>query len=357
MQQTCVDLILGVVSFCGSAERHLARTVTHTLMQSESAIYRNGSSTRGGGRQRRAKAARSMNLPNLSHLSIEAKLFEHVALRGGGKHKCRAHKEPILTKDDADPTSNCAVDGYLMFKPVLSGATESPTGRSGTFIDVVVDGQSVQLQPLLKRTDSKADRKNEFEFRHQQWIRDTFPLVCARGAGLPPVTWESYGKELAGIAEWYFLDEVGQRGHLFLQLLDTPQYKLKMHMPTGGVFEGRYLYVALVCAAGASGYGKFLMKVAEAVSRRLGCDGVALASLSNSAGFYYSLGYMFVSKLDGAMIDVEAWTEQVRLPDGRLKTMLRPEREVDSDELMRVRPLKRDRDGGAGSCVVSFYKT
>ena len=240
MQQTCVDLILGVVSFCGNADRHLARTVTHTLMQSESAIYRNGSSTRGGGRQRRAKAARSMNLPNLSHLSIEAKLFEHVALRGGGKHKCRAHKEPILTKDDADPTSNCAVDGYLMFKPVLSGATESPTGRSGTFIDVVVDGQSVQLQPLLKRTDSKADRKNEFEFRHQQWIRDTFPLVCARGAGLPPVTWESYGKELAGIAEWYFLDEVGQRGHLFLQLLDTPQYKLKMHMPTGGVFEGRW---------------------------------------------------------------------------------------------------------------------
>jgi hypothetical protein len=297
-----------------------------------------------------------MSLPNLSHLSIEAKLFEHVALRGGGKQKCRAHKEPILTNDDADPTSNCAVDGYLMFKPV-TGAVKSLISYSGTFIDVVVDGQSVQLQPLLKRTDSKTDRKNEFEFRHQQWIRDTFPLVCDRGSSLPPVTWESYGKELARITEWYFLDELGQRGHLFLQLLDTPQYKLKQQMPTGGVFNGRYLYIALVCAAGASDYGKCLMKLAEAVSRRLGCDGIALASLSNSAGFYYSLGYRFVSKLDGVMVDVEAWTEQVRLPDGRVNPMLRPEREVDSDELMRVRPLKRDRDGGAGSCVVSFYKT
>ena len=47
------------------------------------------------------------------------------------------------------------------------------------------------------------------------------------------MTWDSYGKELAGITEWYFLDEVGQRGHLFVQLLDTPQYKLKMHMPAG----------------------------------------------------------------------------------------------------------------------------
>ena len=298
-----------------------------------------------------------MSLPNLSHLSIEAKLFEHVALRGGGKQKCRAHKEPILTNDDADPTSNCAVDGYLMFKPVLPGATESPTVRSGTFIDVVVDGQNVQLQPLLKRTNSKADRKLEFEFRHQQWIRDTFPLVCDRGSRLPPVTWEGYGNELAGITEWYFLDEDGQRGHLFVQLLDTPQYKLKQQMPTGGVFNGRYLYIALVCAAGASGYGKFLMKVGEAVSRRLGCDGIALASLSNSAGFYYSLGYRFVSKLDGVMVDVDAWTEQVSLPDGRVKTMLRPEREVDSDDLMRARSLKRDRGGGAGSCVLSFYKT
>ena len=83
-----------------------------------------------------------MSLPDLSQLSIDATLFEHVALHGGGKQKCRAHKEPILTKDDADPSRNCAVDGYLMWKPV-PGAVKSPASYSGTFIDLVVDCQSV----------------------------------------------------------------------------------------------------------------------------------------------------------------------------------------------------------------------
>ena len=299
-----------------------------------------------------------MGLPNLSQLSIDATLFEHVALHGGGKQKCHTHKEPILTHDDADVSRNCAVDGYLMFKSV-PGAVESPSEYSGTFIDLVADGQSVQLKPLLKRTRSKADRENDFEYRHLQWIRNTFPLVCDRGQGLPSVTWESYGKELARITEWYYLDEAGQRGHLFVQLLDTPQHKLKMHMPTGGVFKGRYLYIALVCAAGGTGYGKYLMKVAEAASRMLGCDGVALASLSNSAGFYYSLGYEFVSKLDGMPLDVSAWTEQVRLADGRLKTMLRPERDVDTDRRPRMTTQKRGRCEAAdvAPCVISYVAT
>lgn len=44
-------------------------------------------------------------LPNLSKLPLSTgeKLFGHVAVRGGGKSKCRAHKEPIVTKDDGDP--------------------------------------------------------------------------------------------------------------------------------------------------------------------------------------------------------------------------------------------------------------
>ena len=291
-----------------------------------------------------------MSLPNLSQLPVDATLFQHVALHGGGKQACRAHKEPIITKDDADPRSNCAVDGYIMFKSV-PGAVESPASYSGTFIDLVVDGQSVQLKPLLKRTRSSADRKSDFEFRHFQWIRDTFPLVCARGSGLPPVTWEGYGKELAKITEWYYLDEIGKRGHLFLQLFDTPLYKLKNHMPTGGVFNGRYLYIALVCAgsaAGGAGYGKHLMKVAEAASRMLGCDGVALASLSNSAGFYYNLGYRFVSKQDGTPLDVSDWTEQVKLADGRLKTMLRPERDVHTDRGSSSTAPKRGRNEPCG---------
>ena len=272
-----------------------------------------------------------MDLPNLSGLSFatDAKLFEHVATRGGGKTRCIKHTEPIVTSDDEDSNVNCAVDGYLMFKAIdrIEGAA-TPIDYSGKLVDLLVEGQAVQLQPLLKRARAAADRKSEFQRRHTNWINRTFPIVCSRGSGLLPVTWDDYGEELAKITEWYFLDEAGGRGHIFLQLLDTPQYKLKMHMPTGGTFSGRYLYVALVCAAGGAGYGKYLMKLAEAASRALGCDGIALASLSNSAGFYYSLGYKFVSKWDGVPLDVSAWTELVTLPDGRTKTMLRPELDV-----------------------------
>ena len=110
-----------------------------------------------------------------------------------------------------------------------------------------------------------------------------------------------------------------------------------------------------MCAAGGVGYGKQLMNVAEAASRILGCDGVALASLSNSAGFYYSLGYRFVSKQDGTPSDVSAWTEQVKLADGRLKTMLRPERDVDTDGRSRMAVPKRGRDEAVNAepCAIS----
>lgn len=285
-----------------------------------------------------------MNLPNLARLSLEtdAQLFEHVATRGGGKKGCNKHTEPIVTADDENASINCAVDGYLMFKAVAGAAV--PADYSGKLINLLVDGQAVQLQPLLKRTRAAADRASEFERRHVNWISKTFPMVCARGSGLEPVTWDSYGAELAKITEWYFLDEAGGRGHIFLQLFDTDAYKVKMHMPTGGIFANRYLYVALVCAAGGAGYGKFLMNLAEAACQKLGCDGIALASLSNSAGFYYSLGYKFVSKWDGVLLDVSAWTEVVTLPDGRTKTMLRPELDVNPFGQPRDKTLKRVRE-------------
>ena len=97
-----------------------------------------------------------------------------------------------------------------------------------------------------------------------------------------------------------------------------------MHMPTGGIFSGRYLYIALVCSAGMQGYIKHLMGYAEAACRALGCEGIALASLSNSAGVYYSLGYRFASKWDGTLLDVTAWTE-VLIKDGEKRVMLKPD--------------------------------
>jgi hypothetical protein len=218
-----------------------------------------------------------------------------------------------------------------MFKSVPGAATldKYPYGKViNLAIEEEVEGvmvrKAMQLQPLLKRSSSWSARKEHFEILHADWIENTFPLVCDRGEGLQPVTWEGYGEELATITEWYFLDEEGKKGHLFVQLLNTPARKIQFHMPLAGEFSGPYLYVALVCAGGGKGYGKTLMKLAEAASRALGCTGIALASLSNSAGFYYSQGFTFVSKWDGQKVDVSPWTRQVAG-----KTFLDPEMDVD----------------------------
>jgi hypothetical protein len=283
-----------------------------------------------------------MPLPNLTRLEINEKLFDHVAKAGAGKKGCVRHVEPIIRNEDENPNHNCAVDGYLMFKTV-EGKETSPENYFGKILSVEVDGVLQELSPLLTRTGAAADRKSEFERKHIDWIKNYFPLRCNRGAGLGSVEWAGYGAELAKITEWYFIDEIGKKGHLFLQLLDTPIYKTRMHMPTGGVFAGRYLYIALVCSAGSPGYIKFLMKMAEAVSRKLGCDGIALASLSNSAGVYYSLGYKFVSKWDGLPLDVSAWTEIVQQEDGTMKTFLRPNENVEPFSQPRV-VEKRTRD-------------
>ena len=299
-------------------------------------------------------------LPNLSLLNFstdaKTKLFDHVAQRGGGKNECVVHSEDYSKEKNNKADYNCAIDGYLMYRSIEGAA--APSDYSGKEITVQVEGVPVALQPLLSRARAAADRKSDFERRHVDWIRNTFPLVCERGTGLEPVTWDDYGKELAKITEWYILDEAQKRGHLFLQLFDTLGYKQRMHMPADGVFAGRYMYIALVCAAGGVGYGKYLMKVAEAACRVLGCEGIALASLSNSAGFYYSLGFKFVSNVGGQELDVSAWTELVEQPDGSVKTRLVPNREADPYEDPRTsmrddasatlpaRTSKRERDAG-----------
>lgn len=268
-------------------------------------------------------------LPNLSALPLATgeRLFQYVAMQGGGKSKCRTHTEPIVTNQDNDPEQNCAVDGYLMFKPMPDAVPikQYPFGKP---IEVEVDGTLLKLEPLKKRSSSWIARKEEFEIKHSDWIKNTFPLVCDRGEGLQAVTWEGYGDELATITEWYFLDP-SKRGHLFVQLLNTPARKKRFHMPSVGMFEGDYLYIALVCATGGQGYGKTLMKLAEGAAKALGCTGVALSSLSNSAGFYYSLGFSFVSKEDGKQVDVARWTKQIVGKDGLPKTLLQPMKDVD----------------------------
>jgi len=103
--------------------------------------------------------------------------------------------------------------------------------------------------------------------------------------------------------------------------------KLAKHMPTSGVFAGRYLYIAVVCAYPKT-IAKDLLLIAEEASRKLGCTGVALATLSNSAGFYYSRDYRFMDKRDGSVIDTTPWTRP-QIINGVEKTVLDPEIDVD----------------------------
>jgi GNAT superfamily N-acetyltransferase len=304
-----------------------------------------------------------MSIPNLSNLYDHVGsgeggklLFNHVSLLGGGKDECKKHVEPFKAKSpDAVKTNNCAINGYLMFK-AIEGARKEIDEKTGTkndlnyrgkLVNLKVEETTVVMNPLLIRSSAAKDRHFEFEFHNKEWIEKSFPLICSRGKHLDAVTWEDYGEELAKITEWYFLDTENGRGHLFVQLLDTPKHKGDMNMPIEGAFGGRYLYIALVCASGGMGYGKYLMKVAEAMSRALGCDGIALASLSNSAGFYYSLGYRFMNKMDGMPIDVSAWTHrgEEASKEGRFKLVLNPDIYANPDiDTNPEQPQKRERE-------------
>jgi hypothetical protein len=215
----------------------------------------------------------------------------------------------------SDEVDNCAIEGYLMYKKVdkIDKIEMSPKSYYdkfiyGKFIDVNVDGTEFRLIPNMKRSNSVADKLENFEFWHKEWIADVFPLICSRGAGLPSVKWDSYGKELMNLTEWYYLDPK-KRGQLFVALVNTNSRRKAFHLPNVGVFTGDVLYISLVCSVTGSGFGKQLMALATETARKLKCEGIVLSSLSNSAGFYYSLGYQFVSKWDGVPIDVKPWLE------------------------------------------------
>ena len=296
-------------------------------------------------------------IPNLSCLRVadatEATLFQEVSRLGGGKSKCKKFTEPLVTKEDEDPEVNCAVDGFLMAKPVQTALTAEEGAaikRFGKVIRLTMeDGEDFDLKPLLTRFRSGTDRRQQFEIEHYAWIKTTFPLVCARGKN-DAITWKSYGAELAKLTEWYFLDQDEKRGHLFLQLFDTPQRKLKYHMPVAGAFAGRYLYVALVCAAGSKGFGKRLMAVAEKAAQALGCTQLVLASLSNSVGPYFSQGFQFFSSLDGMEIDVQKYVKREIQADGTYKVRLLTELDIEEAvEQTRGTDSKRMREEAVAS--------
>lgn len=234
---------------------------------------------------------------------------------------------------------NCAIDGYVMYKPV-SGAVDVST-LAPDYLEkplhlTLPDGTPLKLPTLndpIKRVpgdENDARRKREFEKANPTWASDVFTDACKPSPkGKSIISWRDYGAELSGATDWYYLyDESGvnskgqperKTGHLFIQLFDSEEMKVGKHMPTAGAFSGRYLYIGLVCGLGL---GKKFMEIAYAASKALGCDGIALATMVNSAGFYYSSqGFQFMDKVDGSVIDVSQYTEQ-RMVNDRPRAIL-----------------------------------
>ena len=248
---------------------------------------------------------------------IGANLVDYLIANGAAKEQgCTRHKEPVRTQEDVD--SNCAIEGYLMYLPLEERPEASRPVPSDADLDVEVRTSSGTSTVNLKRTRKyKKDRLADFERTEGAWVKNTFDLVCRRWDGTS-VLWGDYGDALLRMAEFYHLDPE-KRGHLFVATFMDQRRKQLAHLPFTGVMSSPYLFVALVCAV--SGFGKGLMNLAKETAYRLGCKGIALASLSNSAGFYYSLGFRFVSKWSGQLIDTTKFTTQA-VRGGATKTIL-----------------------------------
>jgi len=320
-------------------------------------------------------------LPNLSQLRVAdtgVTLFEYLVEQRANKGNCTRHvdteklKNPLGTRPSApdqftpaamvdtmkenvrrydvkkkkrdddlagryEQSVNCSIDGYLMYKSVpnaMEVSTLAPDYLEKPLkLTLPPDGTHLELPTLndpIKRVPGRgkdAERAHAFEEANPEWAKEVFTKACKFGPkGESIIKWEGYGEELSGATDWYHLyhQEGGDAskpkgtGHLFLQLFDTPEMKVGKHMPMEGEFSKRYLYIGLVCG---QGLGKYFMNIAEEASRALGCEGIVLATMVNSAGFYYSQGFKFMDKITGSVINVDQYTEQ-RMINDRAKTIL-----------------------------------
>lgn len=308
-------------------------------------------------------------LPNLSDLSLSTgvKLFDYLAQSKCGKSKlCYQSGQSLTPVDRASKPSelgenateeqkekysyemgkyydyveyvrrtssaaDCDIDGYMMYKVVPGGSWVGKwLQHLGKPLELTLNGEAITLPNLSNRSVDYKERYRYFSDTHSVWVRDQFSSVCSRGA-LGDVSWGVYGYELATMTDWYYLLDDGPQhlGHLFLRLVDhktTNDRVVDSHFPSAGVFGNRYLYVALVCTS--TGDGKLLMSIAEEACRKLGCYGIALASLTNSAGVYYNMGYHFATNNTGMLLDVKQWTQVVNRKDGTPQTRLQPEYDV-----------------------------
>ena len=295
-----------------------------------------------------------MSLPDLSGLSISQNLFEHLV------------KECVAKSEDCEDADVCDEDGFLMFKTI-----DTPRYSDihvGKDVTLTKSGLTFTALPVsLRTTEEKLDY---FRKKHSEWVQQVFYRLCNRGKDLGSITWTKYGKELMSITDWYFLD-FQKRGQMFVSLVDDEASLENLHLEKVGVFSKRFLYIALVCAKPGFGFGKIMLNAAEELARELGCAGIVLASLINSAGVYFSQGYRFTSRINGKPIDVEAWVENELQKDGSVKRRLNPDkpkilsppneprgskRRHESDEYVTEDDADDDADGNESEPDVDYLK-
>lgn len=254
-------------------------------------------------------------IPSLANLPIGETLFEYLARNRGGKGDCFFHEEPV-TNENRD--GNCAADGYLMHRELTGTVSETVEANPAKIIDVSFYFNGIPIQiPMLPMGRFKVDRPSNFVEAHKDFVENQFSKSCRRPDGVS-VTWTNYGYHLARMSEHYHIDDKG-RGHLFVCTLQTDKKKNDLHLPKGDRCAKPYLYIALVCSD--VGYGKLLMQLATAFAELVGCSGIVLSSLTNSAGFYFSQGYRFINT-EGSEVPVNQYVDLVRRADGSTKPFL-----------------------------------
>lgn len=280
-------------------------------------------------------------LPSLCDLSlytqpVNATLFDQLIQKDGSKKStCWFHSEDPAYEDENE---NCAIEGYLMVKNDLPEPASGVNFSFGNDIEVETPEGLRPMRALLNRESLQEQRYNELVKRHEYYMKNVFDKRCVRGEtqdvdkegnpkfknGKPVmrpfgITFENFKADLAKYTDWYFIDEWPKpprtrnteqeekphhRGHLFVRLYDTEEVKKQDAMPHDGVCEAPYVFIILVCSSGSKGFGTYLMDMAYKLAYKLGCKTIALASLSNAAGFYYKQGFRFASR-GGEIIDLK----------------------------------------------------
>ena len=252
--------------------------------------------------------------------------------------------QQAMAKYKQDASLNCANHGYYMYKHVEGAQTdgEEYLGKTITLRSDNPD-QPVNFIPFDRGVEAK-EKARLFEEKHPEWVKDRWNIVCQN-----EVFWKlkgeyEYALSLTETSDWYYLDDDEKKGHIFVTLVDE-DFKDAHLYPNTGVFKGNYLFIQLVCAAPeAKGFGTKMLEYVEELSKKLGCTGIALASLATPAGFYYSRGYRFMNS-DGFEIKADAWTKEV-VRDGSVKVMLLPYEKVDTNDDKRYREDDDEEEGG-----------